>query len=131
MASHVNPVNWFEIPMTDVARAKKFYETITELELAENQMGENTMLWFPMEMGVPGATGSLVKGEGITPSHDGTTVYFNVDSIDSTQEKIEAAGGKNLTPKIDIGEFGFFAHFEDSEGNKIAIHESPSEETQN
>jgi predicted enzyme related to lactoylglutathione lyase len=35
----LNPVNWFEIPVTDINRAKKFYEKIFGFELALNEMG--------------------------------------------------------------------------------------------
>ena len=30
MSSETNSINWFEIPATDISRAKKFYETIQE-----------------------------------------------------------------------------------------------------
>ena len=126
MASHANPVNWFEIPVSDLARAKTFYETILELELAENDMGPNKMAWFPMDMETHGASGALIQGEAYTPSHDGTLIYHNVDSIEPTLELIESAGGKTLVPKMSIGEYGFIAHFEDTEGNRVALHEKPA-----
>ncbi len=28
-------------------------------------------------------------------------------------------------PRMGIGEHGFIAHFEDTEGNRVALHESP------
>ena len=49
-----------------------------------------------------------------------------VFSIDPTLEAIEGAGGKTLVPKQSIGEHGFIAHFEDTEGNRVAVHESPA-----
>jgi hypothetical protein len=125
MASHANPVNWFEIPVSDLGRAKKFYEAVLGIEIAENEMGPNKMGWFPMEMGAAGAAGTLIQGEAYTPSHDGSIVYLHVDAIDPTLEAIAAAGGKTLVPRGSIGEFGFIAHFEDSEGNRVALHESP------
>jgi len=27
-----------------------------------------------------------------------------------------------LLPKMSIGEYGFIAHFQDSEGNRVALH---------
>lgn len=125
MASHANPVNWFEIPVNDIAKAKAFYETILEIELTESEMGPNKMAWFPMEMGAAGATGALLKGDGYKPSYDGSLVYLHVDGIDTTLEKINATGGKTLMSRMSIGKHGFIAHFEDCEGNRVALHESP------
>ena len=124
MPSHANPVNWFEIPVTDLARAKKFYEAVFSVEIAENEMGPNKMGWFPMEMGAAGATGTLIQGEAYKPSHDGTLVYLHVDAIDPTLELIGKHGGSTLVPRMSIGEFGFIAHFEDTEGNRVALHEN-------
>lgn len=125
MPSHANPVNWFEIPVADMARAKKFYETTLGIQIAETEMGPNRMGWFPMEMGAAGSAGTLIQGDGRKPSHEGTLVYLHVDKIDPTLEAIQKAGGKPLMPRTSIGEHGFIAHFEDSEGNKVALHESP------
>lgn len=125
MASHANPVNWFEIPTVDLGRAKKFYERVLGVELADAEMGPNQMAWFPMEMGRTGAAGTLIQGEGYQPSHDGSLVYLHVDSIDPTLAAIEEAGGQTLMPRTSIGQHGFIAHFQDSEGNRVAIHESP------
>lgn len=126
MPSHVNPVNWFEIPVSDMSRARSFYEQVFGLKIAETEMGPNKMGWFPMEMGAPGAAGTLVSGDGYQPSHAGTLVYLHVDAIDPTLEAVESAGGKTLAPRSSIGEHGFIAHFEDTEGNRVAVHESPA-----
>jgi predicted enzyme related to lactoylglutathione lyase len=122
--SSVNPVNWFEIPVSDVQRATKFYEAAFGVKLAPNEMGPLQMAWFPMEKGAPGAAGTLVKGEGFTPSHQGSMVYFRVEAIDATLKKIVKAGGKTLLPRTSIGQYGFIAHFADSEGNRVALHEA-------
>lgn len=126
MPSHANPVNWFEIPVNDLSRAKAFYEAVLDVEIAENEMGPNKMGWFPMEMGRAGAAGTLIQGEAYTPSHDGSLVYFHVDRIDPILESISTAGGKTLVPRMGIGEHGFIAHFEDTEGNRVALHEHPA-----
>ena len=89
-------------------------------------MGPNKMGWFPMEMGAPGAAGTLIQGEAYQPSQQGSLVYLHVDQIDPTLAAIEAAGGRTLVPRTGIGEHGFIAHFEDTEGNRVALHESPA-----
>ena len=57
MTETMNPVNWFEISVNDLDRAKKFYETVLGIELSLNEMGPLQMAWFPMTQGIPGATG--------------------------------------------------------------------------
>lgn len=126
MPSHANPVNWFEIPVRDLARAKSFYESVLEVEITETEMGPKKMGWFPMEMGAAGSAGTLVQGDGYEPSHDGSLVYINVDKIDPTLEAIRGAGGKTLMPRMEIGQHGFIAYFEDTEGNRVALHENPA-----
>ena len=39
MSINPNPVNWFEIPVNQMARAKTFYESAFGVELAQNEMG--------------------------------------------------------------------------------------------
>ncbi len=117
-----NPVNWFEIPVADLNRAKIFYEAVLGYELSLQEMGPMRMAWFPMERGAPFATGSLVQAESYTPSRAGSMVYFSVASIEKALEAVERAGGSIINGKTPIGEFGFVAHFEDSEGNRVALH---------
>jgi predicted enzyme related to lactoylglutathione lyase len=117
-----NPVDWFEIPAADLDRAQRFYELVLEIQMARNEMGTLKMAWFPMTPDGDGATGSLVENEHYQPSHAGSMVYFSVDDIEATLERVEANGGRTLNPRTAIGEYGFTAHFEDSEGNRVALH---------
>ncbi|MEQ8209578.1 MAG: VOC family protein [Lacipirellulaceae bacterium] len=126
MSCQPNPVNWFEIPVTDMDRASKFYGTAFDTEITPAEIGPNKMGWFPMEQNVPGAAGTLIMGDGYLPSHEGSLVYFHVAEIDPALEKITTAGGKTLVPRTSIGEYGFIAHFEDTEGNRVALHEKPA-----
>jgi predicted enzyme related to lactoylglutathione lyase len=125
MSVSSNPVNWFEIPASDLKRAKAFYETVLGVDLELNRMGPLHMAWFPMAQNAPGAAGTLAQMEGYTPSHEGTLVYFSVQDIASTLGLAERHGGKTLMPKMPIGQHGHIAHFEDSEGNRLGIHMYP------
>ncbi len=118
-----NPINWFEIPVTDMARAKTFYEAVFEIDIALNEMDSFTMGWFPFEQGASGATGTLMKAKDYTPSYEGTMVYFSVPEIDDVLARVEQHGGKIINKKFPIGENGFCGHFEDSEGNRVALHQ--------
>ncbi len=119
-----NAVGWFEIPVVDMERAMKFYETVLGVTLSRNQVGEIDMAWFPMVEG-KGAAGSLVAHpEWYKPSAEGVLVYFTAYSGDLDHElaRVEAAGGKVLVPKKSIGEYGNMAVVLDTEGNRIALH---------
>lgn len=118
----LNTVGWFEIPVTDMQRAKAFYETVLEIELSLNQMGPIEMAWFPWDHEASGAAGSLCKGEGYEPCHKGSLVYLNVPEVEAFLASVVEAGGKELMPKTSIGEHGFCGQFEDTEGNRIACH---------
>ena len=118
-----NPVNWFEIPVTDMDRAKSFYESILQMEITVTEMNKVPMGWFPFDHNAPGATGALIKADTYTPSYEGTVVYFSVPEINDVMEKVEGAGGKIINSKFSIGEHGFCGHFEDSEGNRAALHQ--------
>ncbi len=105
-----NPVGWFEIPTSNIQRAKKFYEDAFNFKLeAPMKMEGFEMSMFPMERGAEGAAGSLIQGNGYTPSHEGALVYFSVEDIESTEAKIKAAGGRVHKPKKSIGEYGYIS----------------------
>ncbi|MBL0135969.1 MAG: VOC family protein [Chitinophagaceae bacterium] len=117
-----NAINWFEIPVTDFTRAKKFYETLLGAEIMEVPFpnGKYGMLPADMEKGVGGG---LVQGEGFEPSDKGTIVYLNGgDDLSGSLSRVEQAGGKIVMPKTSIGQNGFMALFIDTEGNKVALH---------
>lgn len=122
----INPVNWFEIPVNDMDRAKKFYEEVFQIDITLNELGNLTMGWFPFDHEKPGSTGTLIKAETYVPSYEGTMVYFSVGEINEVVPRIKPAGGKIINEKMSIGEHGFVAHFEDSEGNRVALHQSAS-----
>ena len=121
-----NMVGWFEIPVIDMDRAIKFYETVFDIKIQRENLGELEMGWFPFAEDGLGASGSLVKHETFyKPSTDGTLVYFTPPSGDLKNElgRVEVAGGKVLMEKKLIAEdIGFMGLFLDTEGNRVAIH---------
>lgn len=120
-----NAINWFEIPVLDYERAKKFYNTILDLEIMDYHMPEKNMKYgmFPYDMENMGVGGAIVEMAEMKPSTDGSTVYLNGgEDLNVALNKIEAAGGKVFMPKMDIDENGFIAQFIDTEGNRVALH---------
>jgi uncharacterized protein len=117
----MNPVVHFEIPVADLDRAQRFYEAVFETKLVRQDVDGYAMAFFPRADGKPGASGALAKGDVYVPSKTGAILYFDVPQIDPVLTRATAAGGKVLYPKKDIGEAGFVAEIEDSEGNRIAL----------
>jgi len=117
-----NAINWFEIPASDFARAKKFYETILGAEMQTMEAMGMTMAFFPADL-KNGIGGGIVQSPGYEPSAKGTLAYLNGgDDLSTPLSKVEAAGGSIVLPKTPIGENGFMAHFIDTEGNKVGFH---------
>jgi predicted enzyme related to lactoylglutathione lyase len=123
-----NPVGWFEIPVADIDRAAKFYGAALGFEVARQDFFGQQFGFFPMgDCTGPGISGALINTGGkVKPSHEGTTVYFRFPALDPVIASIEKAGGKIIIPRQSIGQFGFMAQFEDSEGNRIGLHEPPA-----
>jgi predicted enzyme related to lactoylglutathione lyase len=122
MSKELNPVGWFEIPVRDLARAKAFYEYVFAIKLDEHQIGPLQMAWLPMNEDAVGASGSLVKGNGYDPSFEGVLIYFTAPDIEATLSRSKEKGGKVIAEKTRIGEYGFIALIQDTEGNRIGLH---------
>jgi uncharacterized protein len=118
-----HPVFYFEIPVTDMDRAVVFYEEIMGLKLDRQIVDGYEMALFPFADGAPGATGALAKGDVYQPSKDGAIIYFQVHDIKSTVEKAQRLGRPILYPIKDVGDAGFVAEIEDTEGNRLALNQ--------
>ncbi|MDH5399850.1 MAG: VOC family protein [Cyclobacteriaceae bacterium] len=120
-----NIAGWFEIPVTDIDRAMRFYEKVFGLKLTRNQLGDLDMAWFPEADNGIGSPGSLMKHEGFyKPSHDGVMLYLNsqTDDLNDELSRVERAGGKILKFKTEITpEIGHMGLIEDTEGNRIGL----------
>ncbi len=124
MDKTTNSLNWFEIPTTNIARARKFYETIFKIEMEDMPMPQLKMVSFPADMESGKANGALVQHEMYSPSDKGVVIYLNANpKIQDVIDRIEPAGGKILIPKTQISpEIGYMAFFMDTEGNRLALH---------
>ena len=126
MEKNVNALNWFEIPATDINRAKTFYENIfgIQMEPVVDMMGMQ-MAFFPAENGNGKVSGGLVQSDMHKPSQEGTVVYLNANpaGMENVLNNITQHGGQVVMPKTHIGpEIGYMSFFIDSEGNKVALH---------
>lgn len=114
---------YFEIPVSDMDRATAFYSSVLGLTLTRETVDGYDMALFEGPEDAGGAVGALAKGDVYVPSKTGPILYFRVDSINAVLARTAAAGAGVLYPRKDIGELGYVAEIEDSEGNRIALSE--------
>ena len=121
-----NPFTWIEIYVDDMARARKFYETVLQIEMIPmDTPGDNPgleMLSFPFDHEGENISGALCKMDGMEAGSGGTLVYFTCDDCAVEAGRVEAAGGSIIQPKMPIGEHGHCAIVMDTEGNSIGLH---------
>ncbi|HKX43636.1 MAG TPA: VOC family protein [Burkholderiaceae bacterium] len=116
-------IDWFEIPVRDIARAQAFYETLLATTLRRESIAGNTLAVF--SYGETGVGGCLIAGENAqAPGASGTLVYLNAGAeLDAVLERVAAAGGRITTPKVQLpGDMGCYAHISDTEGNCVGLH---------
>jgi predicted enzyme related to lactoylglutathione lyase len=117
-----NPVNWFEIYVDDMERATKFYGEVLGAKL-EKLPGPDIEMWaFPMEQNGAGSAGALVHMDGFKAGGNSTIVYFYCEDCGVEEGRVEAAGGKVFKTKFSIGQYGFIALANDTEGNMFGLH---------
>jgi len=123
MSAETNSINWFEIPVVDIARAKKFYEQIFEIKMEEMEMPGMKYAMFPFAPMKGKVSGGLAQSPMHKPGMTGSIIYLNANpDLQNVLDRIEKAGGKITMPKTSIGQNGFMAFFIDTEGNNIALH---------
>ncbi|MEZ5045950.1 MAG: VOC family protein [Chitinophagaceae bacterium] len=117
-----NKINWFEIAVSDFARAKSFYETIFSIQMNANEIQGYKMAFFPAED--DGVSGAICYGEGYIPSGAGALLYLNAGpDLNVVLDKVPSAGGRIIVPKTLVSEeAGYYAFIVDTEGNRIALH---------
>lgn len=117
-----NPVGWFEIYVQDMARAKRFYETVLGVTLQKLDSPTLEMWAFPGEQGGYGTPGALVSMKGVPSGGNSTIVYFMSEDCAVPQARAEKAGGRIEKAKFSIGQYGFVSLVLDTEGNMIGLH---------
>ena len=110
---------YLEIPANRAEDSARFYSEIFGWNVRERGDGN---LAFDDPGGV---SGTWVKESDRTPD-ERTRAYIMVDSIATSLDLIEKAGGKILTPRTEIGQdMGAFAAFADPVGNEFGLYEEP------
>ena len=111
-------VIWFDLPVTDLKRAMKFYSNVLKAEVKEDRPGVAVISHEQGEV-----SGCLYAKLSTGPSEGGALLYFNVNGrLDEAVAAAEKHGGRVVKPPHAIGPFGQRAIVMDSEGNRIALH---------
>ncbi|WP_374353944.1 VOC family protein [Chitinimonas sp.] len=117
-----NPVGWFEIYVQDMARARAFYEAVLAVTLSPLDMPGMEMLAFPMDNAQFGASGALIRMDGVPSGGNSVMVYFSCQDCAIEAARIGAAGGKLQQEKTAIGQYGHIALGVDPDGNMFGLH---------
>ncbi|MEM0911381.1 MAG: VOC family protein [Pseudomonadota bacterium] len=125
-----NPVSYFELPVTEMERAIRFYEAVFQTTLERTVIDGYEMALFPFDDKGEGISGALAKGDSYVPSLTGPRIYFFVENIDETLARATSSGGKIAYSKTDVGDF-WVAEFKDTEGNQIALSASKNPASKN
>jgi predicted enzyme related to lactoylglutathione lyase len=114
----------FEIPADNLARAKKFYNTVFGWNMNEMPEMDYVMVGTAEsnENGMPKEPGAINGGmlERQDPVKS-IVVTIDVKDIDRAATMIEKNGGKIVRSKMPVGDMGFAAYFKDSEGNVVGL----------
>lgn len=117
-----NPVNWFEIYVQDIARAKAFYRAVLGVEFTRIGSGDIEMWGFPARPDGFGASGSLVQVPGVGSGGNSVLVYFHCADCAVEAARAAPAGGRVHRAKMSIGPYGHVALIVDTEGNLVGLH---------
>lgn len=115
----------FEIPAKDVKRASEFYGkafgwTFSQFPNFEYWRVGTTQSDGDGRPTSPGAINGGMGRKGKTAPKD-VTVTIEVKDIDAALVSVKNLGGKVTGKKSPVGDMGFSAYFEDTEGNVIGL----------
>jgi uncharacterized protein len=114
-----NAVAWFEIPVSDMKRAKAFYGAVLQNQLKDENMGPNDTSVFAYEGG-QGISGHLYAGKPAAKGA-GSTIHLYVPApLEDSLERVKAAGGEVVSDIVKIPP-GRFAYCLDPDGNSIGL----------
>jgi predicted enzyme related to lactoylglutathione lyase len=119
---NVNPVGWFDIYVSNLERAKKFYETVFNIKLIDFPIEWGKQTAFPSDDKGLNISGALVEKENMVANGNNTVVYFVSEDCITEESRVEKAGGKIIKSKMSIGQFGFVSIIVDTESNTIGLH---------
>ena len=114
-----NTCVWFEIPVSDLDRARAFYSAVLGRDLKRTDDDPNPMVAFT-DMSDSGVSGHLYPGKPASAGA-GTTIHFVApEGLDATAARVREAGGEVVSEPIKIPSGSFFYAI-DPDGNSIGF----------
>jgi len=117
-----NLVNWFEIYVKDMSRARTFYEAVLQVDMVDLNNPAVKMWSFPSIQGAIGTSGALVEYAAMASGESSTIVYFYCKDCAEEAARVIPAGGQIEREKMSIGQYGFVVLARDTEGNRFGLH---------
>ena len=118
----------FEIPHDDGARARSFYEEAFGWQIQHMpEMNYSMVVTGPS--GDQGPTEPGFINGGLMERQDeykAPNIVIDVDNIEDALKAVNEAGGSTVHERMEVGEMGFAAYFNDTEGNLIGLWETKS-----
>jgi predicted enzyme related to lactoylglutathione lyase len=121
----LNTVTWWELPVSDVERAKAFYgalfgwtfSTFAGEDGDDASHGEFVGAYDDGEL-----VGGLYRAEGDPTVAPAIRVYLNVADLEAVLATAESLGGTVRTPRQDVGGgMGWWAQISDPDGRWIGL----------
>jgi predicted enzyme related to lactoylglutathione lyase len=114
-----NAAVWFEIPVSDLARAKAFYGAVLGADLKEEVMGGNPTATFPAA-GKESVAGHLYPGKPAAAGTGSTVHLQSPEPLEAALGRVRDNGGTVVSEIIAIPA-GRFAYCLDPDGNSIGL----------
>jgi uncharacterized protein len=123
----MDPVVHFEMPYDNRDRMVKFYKSVFgwELQVLGEDMGNYVVATTAKTDAKPGAPAGAIGGGFFPRKADWPAQYpsvvIAVDKIESSMDKVVAAGGEVLGEPMDIPGIGRYVSFHDTEKNRVSM----------
>jgi hypothetical protein len=112
-------VVWFEIPVSDLEKAKSFYGAVLQSELEDQDMGPNMTSIFKPADG-SGVSGHLYVGKPGVRGQGNTIHLASPAPLEDALERVKVAGGEVVSGIVGIPS-GRFAYCLDPDGNSFGL----------
>jgi uncharacterized protein len=112
-----HPIVHVEIPASDLKEASKFSADVFGWQIDTSSMED-----YPMFAAEGGPGGGFVQISDTAHSVGRPLLFIGTDDIDASLAAVEAHGGKTLMPRTAIPHVGWWAVFDDSVGNTLALY---------
>lgn len=117
----IKKIAFVGVPVTDMQRAREFYEDVLGLQPDPEMTGEH---WTEYSIG-EGTLAIACVGEQWKPSNEGTSAALEVENLEAAIAELERR--KIAYDKVD-SPVCRMAIIEDPDGNKLIIHKLKSED---